>query len=142
MCPHLPCNRGSNSPSAAWRWRKKQMEPVPAQMPPSILPFCLSFFHFPWLFMNSAITCANYGWAGPPEVAVGSTLGQLQLAGPPKPRCFRSNLELQSRGNSKCKPLFPHPVLLSSLQEAYILTSSHMGLVIKSLSTSGSKPQR
>lgn len=81
MCPHLPCNRGSNSSSAAWRWKKKQMEPVPAQMPPSILPFRLSFFHFPWLFMNSAITCANYAWAGPPEVAVGSTLGQLQLAG-------------------------------------------------------------
>ena len=118
------------------------MQPVRAQTPLSTLPFCLSFSHFPWLFMDSAITCSNYAWTGPPEAAVGSTLGQLQQAGPPKPMCFRPNLELQSRGNSKCKPLFPHPVFLSSFQEAYILTSSHMGLVIKSLSSFDSKPQR
>lgn len=51
--------------------RKEKMEPVPLQMPLSLLPFCLPFFHFPWLLMNSAIARGNYAWAGPSSSSTG-----------------------------------------------------------------------
>lgn len=128
--PCLPWHRQRQQlpPQLPGRVKKKRTEPVPSQMPLSLLPFCLSSFHCPWLFMNSAITCGDYAWAGPSWSSSGLHPRRRQLAGPPKPRCLRSNLELQSRGNPKCKSPFPSPVCSSSPQKAYILTPLYTGL--------------
>lgn len=91
------------------------MEPVPLQMPLSLLPFCLSSTSPGCLWTQPSPVVTMPGQALP-QVAVGSTLGWQQLAGPPKPRCLRSNLELQSRGNPKWKSPFPSLIFSSSLQ--------------------------
>lgn len=49
----------------------------------------------------------------PPQVALGSTLGWQQLAGTPKPRCLRPNLELQSKGILNVN-LLSHALIFSS----------------------------
>lgn len=136
----LPWYRGNSDPSAIWR-QKEEKEPVPSQMPPSLLPFCLSFFHFPGCLWTQPSPVVTTPGQAPPQVAVGSTLGQRRLAGPPKPRCLKSNLELQSRGNPKCTcplPLHIHPPFKRHIFSPPL----HMGLVIISSSSFGSKPGR
>lgn len=77
MCPRsaLAQTEAAAAPRLPGGEKEEKMEPVPLQMPLSLLPFCLSFFHFPWLFMNSAITVVTMPEQAPPQVALGSSLG-------------------------------------------------------------------
>lgn len=67
--------RGTTSPLAAWRGKegKDGASTSPdASVPSSFLPF---FLPLPLVAYELSITCGNYAWAGPPQVALGSTLG-------------------------------------------------------------------